>query len=92
MKEAQPDYQSAQLPDTAKPMRWLCAIACFPLIYVFSIGPAAWLSIKVPSTQPILEIIYLPIGQLCDSFPQAGEALLWYVEVVWRVPIAFPCC
>jgi hypothetical protein len=55
-------------------------------IYPLSIGPAFWLATKVPSTQPILDALYTPLGALCESSPLLQSALFFYLFGVWRLP------
>lgn len=57
------------------------------MIYVLSTGPAGWLAMKVPSIEPLTTSLYLPLAVLCNHSPPVGNALLWYLEVVWKIPI-----
>jgi len=64
---------------------WICTAL---LIYVLSIGPAAWLHEKISSARMKagLETIYAPVGFLIHETPlrQAGE---WWVSKWLDLPI-----
>jgi len=62
-------------------------LLCLPVAYFLSTGPAAWLEIKVPATKSAVDAIYGPLGSLCDVCPPLGTALVFYVVVIWRVPL-----
>lgn len=45
---------------------------------------------NVPGTHPrseaTLEVIYRPIGKLCETCAQFSRATVWYMVRIWRVP------
>lgn len=57
------------------------------LVYILAVGPAAWLEIKYPATKPAIETMYAPLAHLCERYQPLGNALIWYIATVWRVPI-----
>ena len=57
------------------------------VLYPLSTGPAAWLAIKQPSTAQALKTFYAPIGVACSHSHALEQALVWYLTVVWRVPL-----
>src|SRR5689334_6739965 len=65
---------------------WTLCILLF--VYPLSVGPAAWLQIKVPAIQPIIEALYAPIGMLCELCPPFQIAMFYYLVWVWRVPLS----
>jgi len=56
------------------------------VVYPLSIGPAAWLHLKAPSTRPALEVIYAPLTALSDHSDPVRDVMLWYVTKIWRIP------
>ena len=56
------------------------------VVYPLSVGPAAWLMLKYPSTQPVIAALYTPIEALCRHSPPFEKALEWYLFGVWRIP------
>jgi hypothetical protein len=90
MNEPRPLHHSADPHVThiqPTPLRWLSTIAAILIIYLLSIGPAPWLETRVPYTGRFLSFLYFPIAAFCDLCPPAGMALLWYLGLIWRVPI-----
>jgi hypothetical protein len=59
------------------------------VVYPLSIGPAAWVHYKAPSSRPAIEAFYSPITQFCRHSKPIGDVLYWYLTVVWRLPIRF---
>jgi hypothetical protein len=57
------------------------------IVYPLSTGPAAWLEIMVPSAKHAIEAFYSPLVFLCAHCPPANKAFIWYVVVLWRVPL-----
>lgn len=48
-------------------------------LYVFSIGPVAWL-VKGTTWEWIC-VIYFPLGALASFFPQVDKVLQWYLNL-----------
>jgi len=66
--------------------RILWALCILLLAYPLSAGPAVWLEIKVPATQPTVEALYKPLSTLCERCPPLQQAMFFYLAVVWRIP------
>lgn len=52
-----------------------------PVLYLLSIGPAAWTAVNYPATEKTLEAAYLPLLTLKDNFQPADVVLSWYMEL-----------
>lgn len=64
-------------------MGWVVLLV-IPLLYVLSIGPAAWLydHIASPDMQEALEACYAPLILLIEhEVPGIGPALEWYIDL-----------
>jgi hypothetical protein len=63
-----------------------CAIGCLlvllvaPVLYVLSIGPAAFVSSRNPRFE-WLWLIYYPLEMLAECWTPLEDALGWYVEM-----------
>jgi hypothetical protein len=75
-------------PGQSRLSRWFLSSFAFVVIYLLSTGPACWLGMKAPATDPMLRAVYYPVRVLCDALPPATSALFWYLVTVWKVPIA----
>ena len=63
-----------------------CAIAgivliLLPVLYVLGLGPAAFLAIHYPATEPWLVILYFPLMVLAENCAPVELALMWYAEL-----------
>jgi hypothetical protein len=56
------------------------ALLIFPLLYVLSIGPAAWLSSRGYLSDAATEAIYYPIILAIERFEWCGDSVNWYIE------------
>ena len=56
------------------------ALLFIPLLYVLSIGPAAWLSSREYLSQEATETFYYPLSLACKRFGWCQDAVNWYVE------------
>jgi len=56
------------------------ALLFIPLLYVLSIGPAAWLSSREYLSQEATETFYYPLSLACKRFRWCQDAVNWYVE------------
>lgn len=62
-----------------------CATAAIALVlllvlYVLGAGPAVWSVNHYPATEPVLEVIYFPLGAAAAVCPPIGSAVNWYVD------------
>jgi|OpeIllAssembly_1097287.scaffolds.fasta_scaffold1520151_1 hypothetical protein len=57
------------------------------VVYPLSIGPVAWLHLKVPTSRPAIEAFYTPITLLVDHSEQFAGFMRWYILKVWRIPV-----
>ena len=66
-----------------------------PLLYLFSIGPVVWLYDRQylsKSSEPVLEVVYVPLQYAYDSSPAVAHMLDGYLNL-WRaapVPVVTP--
>jgi hypothetical protein len=66
---------------------WPNRFAYFLLIYLLATGPAAQFEMRFPSSKPAVEAVYAPLIILSQRCKPLQNALLWYLTVIWRVPI-----
>lgn len=50
-------------------------------LYVFSFGPAYCPATNYPQSQPVLHVIYWPIGFAAACWPPIHDAIDWDVEL-----------
>jgi hypothetical protein len=73
--------QSARLP-----LVIAAIIVMVPLLYVLSVGPAAWLcnngALSKHTEHVLGEIVYMPLFAVCEWFPVCGKLvesyMLWW--------------
>jgi hypothetical protein len=56
------------------------ALLLVPLLYVLSIGPAAWLSSRGYLSDGATETIYYPVILASEQFGWCQEVVNWYVD------------
>jgi hypothetical protein len=70
--------------------KWTLAMAIMvPVLYVLSIGPAAWWIAEPDNTRPLAKGIpprrlpqfYMPVGLISDKIPTVEYHLRWYVTL-----------
>jgi hypothetical protein len=68
---------------------WLWAVLVLLLLYPLSIGPAAKFLDDRPGTrtEKVLDVVYAPLGYVCEHFSPAGKLFQWYVVELWRADI-----
>ena len=52
-----------------------------PVLYVLSIGPAAWLDDRSPGGIYVLRAAYAPLLYIMEHCRPVGEAIDWYIEL-----------
>jgi hypothetical protein len=72
--------ESPRNSDDKPGLAWVLVVAALPLLYMFSIGPAAAFIKVYPQTEETLTKIYFPIILLHKHTP-LREPLEWWVEL-----------
>lgn len=63
-----------------------CAIMCaigilLPVLYLLGMGPAAWLSMRLPFCADLLTFIYAPVAYLSNNFVPVRRVVSWYIHL-----------
>ncbi len=85
-------HAPAGAPHSRRPYALLHCLYHFSWIfavYVLSIGPAWLAEDKFPSISPFVDSFYYPLERLAENCPPFRDALLWYIIVVWKVPVSW---
>jgi hypothetical protein len=69
----------------SSPVGCLVVVLFLPILYVLSIGPAAWLHDRGYLSNEV-GIVYTPLGLLAEHCEPARQTLVWYVRL-WGVDL-----
>lgn len=63
----------------------LIAGACvtLPILYVLSVGPAAWLLDRRMLDERIIRSLYSPLSWIDNHFPEVGKYIIWYMRLFY---------
>jgi hypothetical protein len=73
-----------------KPRHFVAVAFGVVALYVLSVGPATWLSIRLgsgysqrlrPAFDSAMVNVYWPLALLGDDCPKIGDALSWYMNL-----------
>jgi len=60
---------------------FIVALMLLPVLYVLSVGPAAWLADQNPALKDFLEAVYKPLEFVALKWNSAGRFFSWYIEL-----------
>ena len=65
------------------PSVWIALLLL--VLYPLSIGPAAWVSYRYPSTGRVTGVLYRPLLFAAEEVPALDYFLVWYLYTVWHI-------